>query len=85
MPCHACLAEPSPATLRLTKTLRACLALRHQNMPGHACLAVPHCAIPKPAAPCLPCRTQPNEVVVQATSFFNVNFNWAGFALRVIE
>jgi hypothetical protein len=30
-------------------------------------------------------RAGNNEVVVQATSFFNVNFNWAGFALRVIE
>jgi hypothetical protein len=26
-----------------------------------------------------------NEVVVQLTSFFNVNFNWAGFALREIR
>ncbi len=30
-------------------------------------------------------RAGPNEVVVQATSFFNVNFNWAGFSLRVID
>ena len=27
-------------------------------------------------------RAGKNEVVVQLTSFFNVNFNWAGFALR---
>jgi hypothetical protein len=26
-----------------------------------------------------------NEVVVQLTNFFNVNFNWAGFALRLLE
>ena len=25
-----------------------------------------------------------NEIVVQLTSFFNVNFNWAGFALREV-
>lgn len=30
-------------------------------------------------------RKGDNEVVVQTSSFFNVNFNWAGFALRVIE
>ena len=30
-------------------------------------------------------RAGDNEVVVQLTGFFNVNFNWAGFALRVIE
>jgi hypothetical protein len=26
-----------------------------------------------------------NEVVVQLTNFFNVNFNWAGFSLRLLE
>ena len=30
-------------------------------------------------------RAGDNEVVVQLTSFFNVNFNWAGFSLRLIE
>jgi hypothetical protein len=25
------------------------------------------------------------EVLVQATSFFNVNFNWAGVVLRVVD
>jgi hypothetical protein len=30
-------------------------------------------------------RAGKNECVVQLTSFFNVNFNWAGFALRVGE
>ncbi len=30
-------------------------------------------------------RAGDNEVVVQLTSFFNVNFNWAGFALRLVD
>lgn len=30
-------------------------------------------------------RQGDNEVVVQTSSFFNVTFNWAGFALRVID
>jgi len=29
-------------------------------------------------------RAGQNEIVVQATNFFNVNFNWAGFALRIL-
>ena len=32
-----------------------------------------------------PLRAGENEVVVQLTSFFNVNFNWAGFALREVK
>jgi hypothetical protein len=30
-------------------------------------------------------RAGKNEVLVQVSSFFNVNFNWAGFALRVVD
>ncbi len=32
----------------------------------------------------VPPRAGENEVVVQFASFFNVTFNWAGFALREI-
>ena len=30
-------------------------------------------------------RTGRNEIVVQLTSYFNVNFNWAGFAFDITE
>jgi hypothetical protein len=32
-----------------------------------------------------PLRAGENEVVIQLTSFFNVTFNWAGFALREVK
>jgi hypothetical protein len=33
----------------------------------------------------LPLREGRNEVVVRLTSYFNRNFNWAGFLLRPME